>query len=316
LAQTLREAASGRIDVHHHLCPPAYAEEVNRCKPLFKALLDWTPQRSIEDMDRGGVKTAIISISTPGLWFGNDDAARRLSRLCNEYSARLVADFPGRFGFFAALPLPDVEGSLREIEYSLDTLKADGIGLFTSYDTRYLGDPVFEPVLAELNRRKAVIYTHPTISPCCVNIVPAVSEAIIEYGTDTTRTIASLLFSGAASRLREARFIFSHAGGTMPYLIGRFLQQARNHPRPHELPDGILPEVKRFFYDTAQSCNPATMAALSHVAELSNIVFGTDFPWGRANEHADSLGGCGFSATQLRAIERDNALTILPRFRD
>jgi predicted TIM-barrel fold metal-dependent hydrolase len=315
MAPLRRPAGHHRVDVHHHLCPPAYAEAVNRIKPLFKALLDWTPEQSIEDMDRGGVATSILSMTTPGLWFGDNDGACRLSRECNEYQARMVADYPGRFGAFAALPLPDIDGTLREIEYALDTLKADGVCLFTSYGTKYLGDPLFAPVLEELDRRGAVIYTHPTISPCCVNIVPLVSEAIIEYGTDTTRTIASLLFSGAANRFRDAKFIFSHAGGTMPYLIGRFLQHARSRPCADVLPEGVLPEVKRFFYDTAQACNPAVIGALRHVAVMSHVMFGTDLPWGKAIEHAEALAACGLSDVELAAIDRDNAVGLLPRLR-
>jgi predicted TIM-barrel fold metal-dependent hydrolase len=161
-------------------------------------------------MDKAGVATAITSITTPGVSFGDPVAARRLARECNEYAARLVVDFPGRFGVFAALPLPDIEGSLRETAYALDVLKADGVCMFTSYGDRWLGDPEFTPVMAELDRRKAVLYTHPTAPNCCRNLVPDVPAPIIEYGTDTTRTIASLVFSGTAARFPNIRFIFSH----------------------------------------------------------------------------------------------------------
>lgn len=306
----------GRIDVHHHLCPPRYADEVNRIKPVFKALLDWSPARSLEDMDRGEVGAAIVSMTTPGLWFGDDGAARRLARACNEYSARMASDHPGRFGFFAALPLPDIDGSLREMEYALDVLKADGVALFTSYRDKYLGDALFHPLLAELDRRRAVAYTHPTVSDCWVNLVPEISEATVEYGTDTTRTIASLVFSGTAARFRGIRFIFSHAGGTMPFLMARFLQNERNRMRRGLTPMDPEAEVRRFFYDTAQSCHPAVMAALRQVADQDRILFGTDFPWGRADEHAVGLAGCGLGAAELRAIERDNAVRLLSRFHD
>ena len=304
-----------KIDIHHHICPPAYVKGLAGKHPIFPILLDWTPERSIEDMDRAGVETAIVSISTPGLWFGDDDAARRLARLCNEYGAGLVARYRRRFGFFAALPLPDVEGSLREVEHALDVLKADGICLYTSYGDKYLGDPAFRPVLEELNRRRAVIYTHPTINPCCVNIVPVVSEAIIEYGTDTTRAIASLLFSGAAARCRDARFIFSHAGGTMPFLFARFQQQVRNNFARGKGPPDVLQDIARFFYDTAQSCHAAPMAALRQIVAVSQIVFGTDFPWGKAQEHVERLADCDFNPDDIAAIMRNNALQLVPRLR-
>ena len=302
-----------KIDTHHHVCPPLYAKEIEGKSRIFPALLDWTPQRSIEDMDRAGVETAIISITTPGLWFGDDEAARRLARICNEYGAALVAEHSRRFGLFAALPLPDVEGSLHEIAYALDVLKADGICLFTSYGDKYLGAPEFSPVLEELNRRRAVIYTHPTVHPCCVNLLPVVSEAIIEYGTDTTRAIASLVFGGAAARFRDARFIFSHAGGTLPSLFARFQQQMRNDMRRGKGSPDALQDIARFFYDTAQSCHKAPMAALREIVAASQILFGTDFPWGRADEHVERLAACGFDERELAAILRDNAVGLLPR---
>ena len=167
------------------------------------------PEKSLADMDAAGVSTAILSITTPGVWFGDAAAAAALARACNEYGAKLTSSNPRRFGTFSTLPLPDIDASLREIEYALDTLKADGIGLFTSYGDKWLGDPAFAPVMDELNRRKAVVYTHPTGANCCVNLIADVPEPIIEYGTDTSRTIASLLFTGTASRCPDIKFIFS-----------------------------------------------------------------------------------------------------------
>ena len=148
-----------RIDVHHHVAPPKYIEEMRAL--LQPPTINWTPERTLADMDEAGVATSITSITTPGVWIGDHAQGRRVARECNDYAAKLAADHPGRFGLFAALPLPDVEASLREIEYGLDTLKADGIGLFTSYRDKWLGDPAFEPVMEELNRRKAVVFTHP-----------------------------------------------------------------------------------------------------------------------------------------------------------
>src|SRR5262249_55085781 len=151
---------------------------------------------------------------------------------------------------------------------------------------------------------------------CWVNLVPETSEATIEYGTDTTRTIASLVFSGTAARYHGVRFILSHAGGTMPFLMARFLQNERNRAARGLPPAEPEAQVRCFFYDTAQSCHPATMAALRQVADTDRILFGTDFPWGRADEHAAGLSGCGFNAAELEAIGRGNATRLLSRFHD
>ena len=153
-----------RIDVHHHVLPPFYQEEararIEATAVGFPQLFQWTPARSLEEMDRCGVATSVLSISTPGVWFGDNEAARSMARRCNDYAALQVSDHAGRFGHFAALPLPDVEGSLREIEYAFDTLHADGVGLLTSYGNTWLGDPAYAPVFDELNRRHEIGRAH------------------------------------------------------------------------------------------------------------------------------------------------------------
>src|SRR5688572_24023563 len=151
-------SAPYRIDIHHHFAPPAWVTAV-RGRPLLQAAnTTWTPEKSIEDMERGGVAAAMVSITNPGLWFGDAGMTRTLARACNEYGARLVRDHPGRFGLFAALPMPDPDASLAEIAYALDVLKADGVGLFTSYGDRWLGHASFRPVMEELHRRQAVVH--------------------------------------------------------------------------------------------------------------------------------------------------------------
>jgi 6-methylsalicylate decarboxylase len=315
-ARALAQPATApfRIDVHHHLVPPKYLADISAKMHPEPPLVQWTPARSLEDMDAAGIRTSVNSITTPGLWFGNAEESSRIARECNDYSAKLAADYPGRYGIFAALPLPDIDGSLREIEYALDTLKADGIAMFTSYGDKYLGDAAFAPVFAELNRRKAVVYTHPTGPACCRNLVSDVPPPVIEYGTDTTRTIASLVFSGAAARYADVRFIFSHAGGTMPFLAERFINLGAARPNlASRFPNGVLHELQRFIYDTAQSSNPYAMGPLVKLVTPTQIVFGTDYPFRTSIDHVKGLADCGFSAAELRAIERDNAVRLLPR---
>ena len=214
------------------------------------------------------------------------------------------------------VPLTDIEGSLREIEYAFDVLKADGIGLMTSYGDKWLGDPSFLPVMEELNRRKALVHTHPTTANCCINLVRTQQPQMIEWGTDTTRTIADIVFSGNAQKFRDIRWIFSHAGGTMPFLIERFVRNPLLVPNAKPtVPEGTLAELRRFYYDTAQTSNKSSMSALAAIIPVSQIMFGTDFPYCTSIEHVKGLRDAGvFTDAQLLDIERGNALKLLPRF--
>ena len=304
-----------RIDVHHHHTPPPYAAAIT-AKNIPGPVRDWTPEKSLADMDKAGVATALTSITTPAMRFLDDAGARKLARECNDYTAKLVADSKGRFGMFAVMPMPYVEGTLQEIGYAHDTLKADGIALLTSYGDKWLGDPAFTPVMEELNRRRAVVYTHPTTANCCGNLIPDVPDSIIEWGTDTTRTIASLVFSGAAARFHDMRIIFSHGGGTLPFLTERFLRlPMANKNLASRVPNGVEAALKRFYYDTAQAAHPYALASLTRLIPVSQIVFGTDFPYRTAIDHVKGLTDYGFSANDLQSIDRDNALRLLPQLR-
>ena len=302
-----------RIDVHRHFVPPGY--QVDRTRT-------WLNDRSavaaqLEDMDQSGVALAVISISVPDLELRDDADARRFSRLANEFTAKLRADHPGRFGQFAYLPFPDIDGMLKEIEYAIDTLKADGVYLRTNYGDKFLGDPIFKPVFEELDRRGAVLYTHPASHPCCVRIVPGLRDADIEYGTNTTRAIAKMVFSGASRRYPNMKVIWSHAGGTMPFLVRRFVKRVHESPEYQPiLPEGFLPEVRKFYYECAQAPDAPAMASLKAVVPVSQILFGTDWPHLTTEEHVTGLQQSGvFSEAELRMIGRDNALRLMPTLR-
>jgi predicted TIM-barrel fold metal-dependent hydrolase len=305
-----------RIDVHHHFAPPEWVADVTGHPLLNAANTRWRPEHSIEDMDRGGVAASVISITNPGLWFGDAARTRRMARACNEYGAELVQAYPTRFGLFAAVPLPDVDASLEEIAYAYDTLEADGIGLFTSYNDVWLGNPAFRPVMEELNRRKAVVTVHPTAADCCKNLeyAPGVHPSRLEYGTDTTRAIMGIAFSGDAVRYPDIRFIWSHAGGTVPFLAGRIENAAAR--AADALPDGFISELRKFYYDTAGAANRGAMVSLLELVATTQIVFGTDFPPGQSSAAvAGALDETGlFSEDDLRAINRDNVVKLLPRF--
>ncbi len=310
-----------RIDVHHHILPPAYlaalgAEKIFRqAGGIYAGPLEWTPAGAVELMDQCGVATGIASVSAPGTWFGDVDEGRKLSRICNEYAAKISSDFPGRFGSFAALPLPDAEGSLREIEYAFDTLKADGICLMTSYGNRWPGEKEFSAVFDELNRRNAVVFFHPTVAPCSMDLITDVPDAVIEFPIDTMRAVTSLLYSGTFTRCRNIKFIFSHAGAGVPLLAARISGLVKRNKRLAEMiPDGPLAELKRLYYDTALSARPETLAPLLQLVTPANILFGTDTPWGSMTiaDTAAGLAKHGFSPAELRRIERDNALALMP----
>jgi 6-methylsalicylate decarboxylase len=317
------QAGARRVDVHQHFVSPSYHAFITAKNsptapvPGLAAWRDYSPAWAIEQLDRVGVETAMLSITAPGVWFGDAMEARRLAREMNEFAmARMVGDHEGRFGLFAVLPLPDVDGALSEIEYALDTLKADGFGLLTSYGNAWLGDPSFAPVLDELNRRKAVVYVHPTDAACCQGLLPRVPNQMLEYPMDTMRTITSLIVSETATRCPDLKFIFSHAGGPLVGVAGRLLgaeMSADNLIKTPE-PNTRLHHLRRFFYDTAASANPVNMQALKSLVGVSQIVFGTDAPFVDGAPQVRGLATAGFSAAELARVERGNALALLPRF--
>jgi predicted TIM-barrel fold metal-dependent hydrolase len=263
-------------------------------------------------MDKSGIATALVSLVQPGAWFADDEPlSRRVARECNEYGAKLVADHPGRFGLFAAVSPPDPDGSLKEIEYALDTLKADGVGLFTSYGDKYLGDPSFETVYAELNRRKALVYVHPTTPDCCGKILPGIGPSTIEFATDSTRTITHIVFSGVATRFPDIRWIFSHSGGTLPFLTARLELLAQQR----KLAGGAAPILRKFYYELAQGNTPGQLAALLHMVPMSQLLYGTDFPFRDGAEVNGGIAAYGFKPEDVRSIEREVALKLIPRLK-
>jgi predicted TIM-barrel fold metal-dependent hydrolase len=308
-------SAKTRIDVHHHFLPKFHVDAMMAPGRRAAAPPKWSLASSLEDMEQSGIATAILSAAPPGVWYGNNaEEARALARELNEYGARLVRDHPGRFGLFAVIAPPDVQGSLKEIEYALDTLKADGIGLLTSYQGKYLGDASFAPVYEQLNRRKAVIYVHPTPPDCCRNVIAGIPPSSIEYATDSTRTIAHLVFSGTAMKFPDIRWIFSHSGGTLPFLTGRFIRLAEER-KPPNLPDGPLPEFRKFYYELAQGNTPGQIAALLKMVSISQVLYGTDYPFRDGAEVNRGIAEWGFAAAEQQSIERENARRLLPRLK-
>jgi predicted TIM-barrel fold metal-dependent hydrolase len=309
-----------RIDVHHHILPPKYVavarDRLLSFAPNFASVLQWTPAQSLEQMDRFGIRAAMTSLSNPGTWFGNVSEARSLARMANEFAADLVRDHPGRFGILASLSLPDVEGSLREIEYAYDVLKTDGIGLLTSYGDKWPGDAAFAPVFEELDRRHATVYFHPTSADCCSALIKDVPPPVVEYMFDTTRAITSLLFSGSFSRYQNINFIFAHAGGATAPIVERIVRLATiDKEVAARLPNGPLAEMKRLYFDTATSTGPENLGAILRLAGADKILFGTDYPFLPVQATLPGLLKFGFATEDLARIEHGNALGLFPRMR-
>ena len=189
--------------------------------------------------------------------------------------------------------MPHVDVTLGEIEYAYDTLKVDGVAFYTNYGDKWLGDQTFNPVFEELNRRKAVVFTHPITADCCKNLITGIGDGAIEWQTDTTRAIAQLMFGGSQERYPNVRIIFSHGGGTMPFLVDRFTAMAKSPKYAAKFPQGFAGTAAKFYYDTAQVSNPPAMSALTKAVPTSQILFGTDYPARTLAEHVRGLKECG-----------------------
>jgi predicted TIM-barrel fold metal-dependent hydrolase len=307
-----------RIDTHHHPYPPVYVAKTgdvlkHMTHAFYDRLTRWEPRQAIEAMDQNGIAVSVLSVSTPSVWLGDPDASRVFARECNVAFARIQMDHRGRFGLFAALPLPDTEGSLREIEYAFDTLHADGIALTTNYVDKYPGDDTFAPVFDELDRRKAVVYFHPTAASFAFNVVPNIPPPTIEFPFDTTRAIVSLLFSGRFTRCPNIKWIFSHGGGALGMLAHRLVGLAKNRPElGSRVPNGVMQELSKLYFDVVGVTTAGAMRAVLDIVPMSHLLFGSDFPFWSPETTVKGLALLKMSDADLRAIERDNALKLLP----
>jgi predicted TIM-barrel fold metal-dependent hydrolase len=264
-------------------------------------------------MDRTGIAVSVLSIATPNVWLGDAASSSKLARECNDACARMQSDYKGRFGHFATLALPDVDGSLREIEYAYDTLKADGIALTTNYIDKYPGEEAWAPVFDELNRRKAVVYFHPTAASFAFKRVKDIPPPTIEFPFDTTRTITSLLFSGTLSRCPNIKWIFSHGGGALGMVANRLVGLAKNRPElAARVPNGVKQELSRLYVDVVGVTTPGALQAVLDVVPMANLLFGSDFPFWKPEETIEGLHELKLSAPDLDAIERGNALKLMP----
>ena len=317
-AQPARRAL---VDVHHHW----YSAELQHWWGRDRFDPNWTTAASLAAMDEAGVTTAMLSVTMPGIWKGSDVAGSvRLARSCNEQMAQTAHDHAGRYGVIAALPLPQVDASLEEIRYAFDVLHADAIGVLSNYDSQYLGDPRFAPVLEELDRRRAIVYVHPMAPACCTMLVPGVGPGTLEAPTDTARTVESLLVTGTLSRLSGMRLVIAAGGGTLPFVGERMLnaaiQAGRAAPEPQQAyfaPEALQAALGRLAIDTACVTNPADWAALMNFTTPARLLFGSDFPNATESSCLQQLRAMqqrfGLKAAEADAIESGNAQRLFPR---
>ena len=308
--------APHRIDVHHHILPPRYVEAVGE-QAIGQLLVSgkapkWTPEIALEVMDRNGIEKAYTSMSAPGGASLPEAETAAIVRAFNDDAAKMRQDHGGRFGTFSYLPLPYVEASLAEIARAFDETGTDGVGLLTRYGQRLLGDPSFAPVFDELERRRAIVFVHPDVGPCSCNIA-GVPAATIDFPFDTTRAIVSLMMSGTFQRCPNVRFIFSHAGGTVPFLAERIARLERIPANREVLKPGVIAMLEKLYFDTALSANRYAFSALTELVGHRQVLFGSDYPFAPEDTTAasiKSLGELGLPAEHLSAIERGNTLAL------
>lgn len=300
-----------KIDVHHHIVPKEYLADLASLgikNAVGEPFPHWDIENTLAFMDRQGIAIAINSISAPGIYFGDNVFTQKLARKCNEISAYIVNAYPNRFGTFAILPLPDIEASIVELEYALDILQIDGVVLLTNFAGIYLGDAHYDELFYELNRRKAVVFVHPYMPP--LDTLPMiVKPAVLEFVFDTTRAIVNLLHRGAIKRFPDIRFIFSHGGGTVPFLTWRITYGNKK----------IINQLKNFYYDIAVSATPYTLSSLLSLVEPTHLLYGSDYPFlpeRVVKQMNEGLQNYDFKRETFMKVVQQNAITLFPRFKE
>ncbi|WP_406135701.1 amidohydrolase family protein [Streptomyces sp. NBC_01089] len=307
-----------RIDVHQHIVPPVWADalESRGMDSGGWAIPAWSAADAIAMMDQQGIATGILSVTAPGVRLDDDPAAARaLARAVNEYGAEMVKDHPARIGSFASVPLPDVDGALDETAYALDTLGADGVVLMSNARGRYLGDPDFDALWAELDRRKATVFIHPAQPPMA--LLPGTPAPLADYIFDTTRTAVNMVLNGVMSRHPDVKVILSHGGGFLPYAAYRFSGLTSTVVDTGRTADDMLKDLKRFYFDTALAASPSALPSLLAFAEPGHVLYGSDWPF--APQDAGSYYNHfletypDFTPGQAEAINRGSAEVLFPR---
>jgi predicted TIM-barrel fold metal-dependent hydrolase len=313
----------GRVDVHAHFLPEVYAKALARAGLTTLdggfPIPQWSAAAAVDMMDRQAIATAMVSLSSPSAHFLPPSERPDLVRDVNDAGAELMRSHPDRFGYFATLPMPDIEASQAELRRAFDELGCDGIILQTNTDGAYLGSPAFAPIFDELNRRKAVLFLHPT-SPACFEALGLGRPApLLEFPLDTTRTIVDLIYARTPQTRPDIKVIVPHGGAALPALIARIAAFANVpfiEPRPASEAE-VFETLERLYYDVALSAHPVPFAALRRIAPITQILFGSDWPFtpepGVARNIHQLATANDLGEAEARAIARENAERVFPR---
>jgi predicted TIM-barrel fold metal-dependent hydrolase len=312
------------IDVHAHILPPDYVAAMRAAGLTDRdghPLADGTrfPAWSLEDslaiMDRHDIAASVLSVTAPGVQFVAGDSARRLARAMNEAMLEIVRQHPARFAILAVLPLSDIDASLQEIDYAFAN-GADGIGLYSNVDGRYLGDPRFTPLFEELDRRGATVFVHPAKPAAAEDLGIGLSAPILEYPFDSTRMLTSLLYSGTLARCRRMKLIVPHGGGAIPYLAARVASAAPRFSRIASSAEAIA-LLQGVYYDLTAMGQDCNLALLADFLPADRILVGYDYPFRPESVIAPHVrefeAFAGFSIEEKARIRQGNALRLFPR---
>ena len=307
------------IDVHAHFLPDQYREALATARidqpDGFPRVPMWSAAEHVAVMDRLGIEACVLSVSSPGVQFGEGLTASdavSLARHVNDVAASTIARHPGRFGAFASLPMADEGESLAEIERALDGLGLDGINLLTNVAGVYLGDASLEPIMAELNRRRTVVFIHPTSPACWECTSLGYPRPMIEFPFDTTRAVTNLLLSGTLARHPDIRWIVPHAGGTLPFLAPRIA--GISVLLGADDPAAVVAQLRLLHYDLASSASAPVVAALLNFVDRSQVLYGSDWPFTPEPIVGAALGWVtGHDSPITQAELNDTARRLFPR---
>lgn len=325
-----------RIDVHCHHIPDFYRQSLADNGITTAGGIDlpsWTPDLAVDFMNKFAIQSQVLSISEPGVYY-LPTAAQRLdmARRINDYTTNTLinsgnAKYAGRFGGFACLPLGnpedsyDIENAKQEAIRALNTLRMDGIGLFSNYNGVYLGDPAFDPLMETLNSMGAMVFLHP-VTPIAKPDID-LPTFLYEFPFDTTRAVVNMFYKNVFLRYPNIRWLLAHAGGAIPFLSYR-VSLLKYYPAIAQnlgissLDDGTL-AFNKMFYDTALSPTPAVMRSVRAVTSVDHIMFATDWPFSSQiftipGDPAPQLKDT-FSSSELNKVSRYNALDQFPRLK-